>query len=109
MAICTSYGVSPSEFWELTLKEVYEIITYNSEKENLLLRERWAAIRWSTTALINIQLPKAEKVEPQKLLTFPWEAEIEQKKKLSPFSPEAAAVFDKWDKIHKKEYAAKSD
>lgn len=110
MAICTGYGVQPSEFWDMNLKEVYHVINHNSEKENLLLRERWGAIRWSTTTLVNIQLEEKNKVEPQQLITFPWEADIEEKApKLTPFQPKVAEVFDKWDKYHQKQYGTQSD
>jgi hypothetical protein len=58
-------------------------------------QQSWERERWSTTALINIQLGKNDKVKPTDLMRFPWEAN-EVKKQLN--KEEAKAILSKWEK-----------
>jgi hypothetical protein len=56
--------VLPHLFWEMTMAEL-DFIWYGYRHEE---EQKWVKIRWQTTLLINIQLPKGKKVKPQDLL-----------------------------------------
>jgi hypothetical protein len=56
--------VLPHLFWEMTMAEL-DFIWYGYRHEE---EQKWIKIRWQTTLLINIQLPKGKKVKPQDLI-----------------------------------------
>ena len=56
--------VLPHLFWEMTMAEL-DFIWYGYRHEE---EQKWIRIRWQTTMLINIQLPKGKKVKPSELI-----------------------------------------
>ena len=56
--------VLPHLFWEMTMAEL-DFIWYGYRHEE---EQQWIRIRWQTTMLINIQLPKGKKVKPSELI-----------------------------------------
>jgi hypothetical protein len=56
--------VLPHLFWEMTMAEL-DFIWYGYRHEE---EQKWIKIRWQTTVLINIQLPKGKKVKPEDLI-----------------------------------------
>ena len=56
--------VLPHLFWEMTMAEL-DFIWYGYRHEE---EQEWVRIRWQTTMLINIQLPKGKKVKPIELI-----------------------------------------
>ena len=56
--------VLPHLFWEMTMAEL-DFVWYGYRHEE---EQKWIRIRWQTTLLINIQLPKGKKVTPKDLI-----------------------------------------
>ena len=56
--------VLPHLFWEMTMAEL-DFVWYGYRHEE---EQKWIKIRWQTTLLINIQLPKGKKVKPSELI-----------------------------------------
>ena len=56
--------VLPHLFWEMTMAEL-DFVWYGYRHKE---EQDWVKIRWQTTLLINIQLPKGKKVKPTELL-----------------------------------------
>jgi len=56
--------VLPHLFWEMTMAEL-DFIWYGYRHDE---EQKWIRIRWQTTMLINIQLPKGKKVKPSELI-----------------------------------------
>ena len=56
--------VLPHLFWEMTMAEL-DFVWYGYRHEE---EQKWIKIRWQTTVLINIQLPKGKKVKPEDLI-----------------------------------------
>lgn len=54
----------PHLFWDMTMSEL-DFIWYGYRHNE---EQEWLRIRWQTTLLINIQLPKGKKVKPKDLL-----------------------------------------
>ncbi len=60
----------PADFWNLTWSEYLRRARgYHREQVN-----EWRRTRWQTTQLINIQLPKGDKIDPEDLLMLPGDA-----------------------------------
>jgi hypothetical protein len=56
--------VLPHLFWEMTMAEL-DFVWYGYRHEE---EQKWIKVRWQTTVLINIQLPKGKKVKPEDLI-----------------------------------------
>jgi hypothetical protein len=56
--------VLPHLFWEMTMAEL-DFVWYGYRHQE---EQQWIKIRWQTTLLINIQLPKGKKVKPEDLI-----------------------------------------
>jgi hypothetical protein len=56
--------VLPHLFWEMTMAEL-DFVWYGYRHEE---EQKWIRVRWQTTMLINIQLPKGKKVTPKDLI-----------------------------------------
>lgn len=56
--------VLPHLFWEMTMAEL-DFVWYGQRHEE---EQKWIKIRWQTTVLVNIQLPKGKKVKPEDLI-----------------------------------------
>jgi len=58
-------------------------------------QQSWERERWSTTTLVNLQLPKNKKLKPTDLVRFPWEIK-HKAAKLN--KQEAKAILSRWQK-----------
>lgn len=56
--------VLPHLFWDMTMAELDFIWYGHKYKEE----QDWVKLRWQTTLLLNIQLPKGKKIKPNDLL-----------------------------------------
>ena len=56
--------ILPHLFWDMTMAEL-DFVWYGYRHKE---EQDWIKIRWQTTMLINIQLPKGKKVKPKDLL-----------------------------------------
>jgi hypothetical protein len=56
--------VLPHLFWDMTMAEL-DFVWYGYRHKE---EQEWLKVRWQTTLLINIQLPKGKKVKPEELL-----------------------------------------
>ena len=62
MGVEEMYDMLPTHFWN-KLSGFFEL-------ETLRQRNEWERTRWSTSLLINIQLPKGKRIKPTDLLEF---------------------------------------
>ena len=92
---CGQLRLSPSEFWNITPRELHNAIRGHAEAEGLKQQSDWERTRWQTVALINIQLPKGKSVKAQDLALFPWEKK-EKKNTLS--QEQAKEILEKWQR-----------
>lgn len=105
-------GMSEEEYKNATLRTLFNAIAAYSELEDLRQRHEWERIRWQTTALINIQLQKKDRLTTTKLLPLPWDGENEvgkeEAKPMTYQEQEAAfAKIDAYMKRRKEEKQAK--
>ena len=56
--------ILPHLFWDMTMSEL-DFVWYGYRHKE---EQDWIKVRWQTTLLINIQLPKGKKVKPTELL-----------------------------------------
>ncbi len=54
----------PHLFWDMTMAEL-DFVWYGYKNKE---EQEWVKIRWQTTLLLNIQLPKGKKIKPNDLL-----------------------------------------
>lgn len=60
---------------------------YNRNRESEV-KTNSELIRLQTTALINVQLKKEDRITPQQLWQFPWDVETDVTKRLEQMNPE---------------------
>ena len=65
MGVEEFYDYLPKHFW-IKMDGFYEL-------ENQRQRQEWERIRWQTTYLLNIQLPKRKTLKPKDLIEFDWD------------------------------------
>ena len=65
MGVDEFYDYLPKHFWN-KMDGFYEL-------ENQRQRQEWERIRWQTTYLLNIQLPKRKTLKPKDLIEFDWD------------------------------------
>lgn len=65
MSVDELYDMIPKHFWN-KLDGFYKL-------ENRRNKDDWERIRWQTTLLLNIQLPKNKTVKPTDLIEFGWD------------------------------------
>ena len=56
--------ILPHLFWDMTMAEL-DFVWYGYRHKE---EQDWIKVRWQTTLLINIQLPKGKKLKPTELL-----------------------------------------
>ena len=78
-------GMHVNDFYELTPRQFSNKLKGFTESENFKDRAAWERMRFSTTALINIQLEKKDKIRPEQLCKFEWDSE---KAKPAPMTDE---------------------
>ena len=82
MQVDEFYDMLPKFFWN-KMDGFYEL-------ENMRQRQEWERVRWQTTLLLNIQLPKNKTVKPTDLMKFDWDSkgkdvDFEELKKKAEF------------------------
>jgi hypothetical protein len=65
MGVNEFYDYLPKYFWN-KLDGFYEL-------ENIREKSKWERVRWQTTLLLNIQLPKGKTLKPKDLIEFHWD------------------------------------
>tara|TARA_R100001244_G_scaffold126111_1_gene96414 strand:- start:3580 stop:3855 length:276 start_codon:yes stop_codon:yes gene_type:complete len=70
MGVDDFYDMLPKHFWN-KLDGFYEL-------ENMRQRQEWERVRWQTTLLLNIQLPKNKTLKPKDLMDFDWEKKTDE-------------------------------
>lgn len=68
-----------NEFYEMTPRQFYNKTKGYTEQRNEDVQQAWEIMRFSTTALLNIHLKKTDKIDPQKLVKFPWDKQQKQR------------------------------
>ena len=86
--------VLPHLFWEMTMAEL-DFVWYGYRHEE---EQKWIKIRWQTTVLINIQLPKGKKVKPEDLIELDCDIRNFVKPRIME-EDELKAVFKKYGHI----------
>ena len=80
--------MTPREFYEMRLKHFFmKLQEYNRHRENET-RMNAELVRLQTTALINVQLKPADKINPQQLWRLPWDDENATEKTMNQLSKE---------------------
>tara|TARA_R100000315_G_scaffold22073_1_gene8111 strand:+ start:2716 stop:2997 length:282 start_codon:yes stop_codon:yes gene_type:complete len=83
-------GMRVDEFYDMLPKFFWNKMDGFYELENMRQRQEWERIRWQTTLLLNIQLPKNKTMKPTDLIKFDWdsngkEVDFEELKKKAEF------------------------
>jgi hypothetical protein len=66
-------GLKPVELYQFTPRQFHNAVSGFMEHENNKEIAKWERMRFSTTALINIQLTSGKKINPEKLIKFDWD------------------------------------
>ncbi len=74
--------MSPCDFYNLEPREFYNKTKGFFEQRNEDTKQAWEIMRFQTTALINIQVKRSDKIEPNQLVKFPWDKD-QQKRTMS--------------------------
>tara|TARA_Y100000401_G_scaffold18864_1_gene12710 strand:+ start:123 stop:404 length:282 start_codon:yes stop_codon:yes gene_type:complete len=83
-------GMRVDEFYDMLPKFFWNKMDGFYELENMRQKQEWERIRWQTTLLLNIQLPKNKTMKPTDLIKFDWdsngkEVDFEELKKKAEF------------------------
>lgn len=93
-------GMTSGEFWDSTAREFFLRMKAFFDYQTFLQNQEWQRIRWQTTILVNIKLPKAKQIKPQDLFKFDFEQKPQKTTK--PIDPiEMAETFARWDQEEK--------
>jgi len=66
-------NLSPEEFYDYLPKHFWTKMDGFYELENLRQQQEWERVRWQTTYLINVHLPKNKSIKSTDLVKFDWE------------------------------------
>jgi len=69
-------GMEVAEFYLLTPRQFSNKMKGFTERENENRQDAWERMRFSTTALINVQLEKGKKISPEQLVKFEWDKKV---------------------------------
>lgn len=86
---------TPATFYEATPRELENALKGLFHFYELKEQQNWERERWSTSVLVNIQLPKNKKIKATDLVQFPWEVK-NKAPKLS--KEEAKTILSRWQK-----------
>jgi len=86
---------TPATFYEATPRELENALKGFFNLYEVGQQQSWERERWSTTVLVNLQLPKNKKVKATDLVRFPWE---NKHKAAKLTKKEAKAILSKWQK-----------
>jgi len=65
--------MAPGEFYGMEPRQFFNKQQGFFDHHKFLQREAWERMRFSTTHLINIQLPQNKKIKPVDLVKFEWD------------------------------------
>ena len=99
---CGQCGMSDSEFWQCTLRDVNNRIKGFFELEQYRQQREWERSRWLATVLLSPSLQKGKTLKPKDLIEFEWEKpKAKPKKQLSEQEEKERKEFlAKLDKLH---------
>ena len=86
--------VLPHLFWDMTMAEL-DFVWYGYRHQE---EQDWVKLRWQTTLLINVQLPKNKKVKPTDLLQLDCDNRNFVKQKVMS-QEELQEVLAKYNKV----------
>jgi hypothetical protein len=86
--------VLPHLFWDMTMAEL-DFVWYGKRHQE---EQDWVKIRWQTTLLLNVQLPKNKKVKPTGLLQLDCDNRNFVKQKVMS-QEELKMVLDKYKNV----------
>ena len=86
--------ILPHLFWEMTMAEL-DFVWYGYRHKE---EQEWLKLRWQTTLLINVQLPKGKQIKPKDLLELDCDSRNFVKQKVMS-AEELQAVLNKYDKV----------
>jgi hypothetical protein len=66
-------GMSVDDFYDMMPKHFWNKMDGFYKLENIREQQEWQRIRWQTTLLLNIQLPKNKTMKPTDLIEFDWD------------------------------------
>jgi len=66
-------GLRVDEFYDMLPREFWNRVDGFYELENMRDKQDWQRTRWSTCLLLNIHLPKNQRIKPTDLIEFEWE------------------------------------
>jgi len=70
-------GMSVDEFYNMLPKHFWNKMDGFYKLENIREQQNWERVRWQTTLLLNIQLPKNKTMKPTDLVEFDWDKKLE--------------------------------
>lgn len=76
-------GMTPKEFFEVRVGHYFSALQYYQEGKNRDVRLISELIRRQTVDLLNIQMKKSDRLKPEQLWRFPWDAEEEERTDLT--------------------------
>jgi len=65
--------MSVDDFYDMLPKHFWNKLDGFHELENMRQQQEWERVRWQTTLLLNIQLPKNKTIKPKDLVEFDWD------------------------------------
>jgi|TARA_R110000787_G_scaffold87489_3_gene186379 hypothetical protein len=61
------------ELYDLTPRVFWNAVDGYWDNQQTIDRKEWERVRWQTTCLINVQLPRGKQITIHKLIKFDWE------------------------------------
>jgi hypothetical protein len=92
-------GMSVEDFYDMMPKHFWNKMDGFYKLENIRGQQEWERVRWQTTLLLNIQLPKNKTIKPTDLIQFDWD---EKEKEVDFDKLKAKAEFIKKMEEHGK-------
>ena len=90
-------GMTEEQFYDSTFRSFFNRLTGYRRKEEREYWEHWERLRWQTTQLLNLHLPKGKEIKETDLLLLPSERPKTPKKKIT--GAEAWELTKHWDKL----------
>lgn len=84
-------GIAPSEFWDMTLRDILNAHKGHDNKETRNYRLGWERTRWLAAVIAR---SFGSKSQPRDLIKFPWEADVD-------YSEDIAKVIEMREKVKK--------
>ena len=104
---CYYYGLSPVVFLESTLGEAIDYVIERSDYEHKRSGQLWKVMRYQTTVMVNMMMPKGKSIKPEDLFLMDDEKEL-ARPKIEIDDERAVAVFELMDKKFKERWQRQS-